>query len=491
VNGIFMGVNAASNYLEVMKTDGTFLALRQSDSGYGAAYNNATNILMFEGEPQEDGAPTSPTYALHFWNLTSGKTQDFPNVIGEHDFQYDPINNTFLTLQQHIVQVGNAPVLCDEIVQLDPNGKVLWTWDTYGHIPLTEASLFGETSPINGTDVEDFTHANTLDWRYNNSIIYLNTRNTNTFYKINETTGNIIWACGEFGNFTLLGDNGQPLPSVNGLPPSLWYHCHEVKEVSPDVFLMFDNDYENNTNPNNCHSRIIEVTVNETSMTAYVSRSWEAPIAYWDTYGGAAVLLPNGDFLGDFGDPTHQFPQNSINGQDQDWSFSDTGAVFVEVNPAGQVVRTFTFPVGCYVYRVETVNNPPVLVFQNPTPAPSFYISPTPTPPPIITTPTPTYGPSSTPTPLNTPTITATPTPTNAPTLSASPSSTSTPLINSQPLITSAHVAVIIFIAALVAVIFYMRKRISNHKTGKNNDKPYPSKIEMLELNYWQSNIWI
>ena len=53
-----------------------------------------------------------------------------------------------------------------------------------------------------------------IDWDYNNSIIYLNLRNTNTFYAINQTTGNIIWACGEFGNFTLLGANGQPLPML-------------------------------------------------------------------------------------------------------------------------------------------------------------------------------------------------------------------------------------------------------------------------------------
>ena len=187
------------------------------------------------------------------------------------------------------------------------------------------------------------THANTLDWDYNNNVIYLNLRNTNTFYKINQTTGNLIWACGEFGNFTLLGANGQPLLGVNGLPPSLWYHCHDVKEVSPDVFLIFDNDYENNTNPDDCHSQIIEVTLNETSMTAYVNWSWEAPIQYWDNYGGGALLLPNGDFLGNFGDPTHQLVQNSVGGGNQSWVFSDSGAVFVEVNPSGQVVKLGRF----------------------------------------------------------------------------------------------------------------------------------------------------
>jgi hypothetical protein len=34
--------------------------------------------------------------------------------------------------------------------------------------------------------------------------------------------------------------------------------------------------------------------------------------------------------------------------------------VFIEVDPAGQIMRTFTFPVGYYAYRVEalTVTSP-------------------------------------------------------------------------------------------------------------------------------------
>ena len=335
-----------SNYLVVMATNGTVLDLRESD-GYNAVYNIANNTLLFQGEPYVDGAGTAPTYATGIWNLATNATEHFPNVISHHDIQYDPFNNTFLTLEDYVMTVGGNPILYDKIVLVDAAGNVLWTWDTYNYIPLSEASPWNETSSVNGQTVEDFTHANSLDWDYNDSIIYLNIRNTNTFYKINQTTGDIIWACGEFGNFTLLDADGQQVSS-------LWYHSHDLKEVEPDVFTMFNNDYENNTNPADCHSSLLEVTLNETNMTAYVNWSWEAPTQYWTTYGGATVILPNGDILGDFGDPTHEYSQN------QPWDFNDTGAVFVEVNPAGQIVRTFTFPVGYYVYRVEplTVTSP-------------------------------------------------------------------------------------------------------------------------------------
>ena len=84
----------------------------------------------------------------------------------------------------------------------------------------------------------DFAQANSLDWQYADSIIYLNLRHTNTFYKINQTTGD---------------------KSVS----SLWYHSHNTKEVSHDVFTIFDNDIDNVTNPYDCYSRMIEVTLNE------------------------------------------------------------------------------------------------------------------------------------------------------------------------------------------------------------------------------------
>jgi hypothetical protein len=195
--------------------------------------------------------------------------------------------------------------------------------------------------------VIDFTHANAIQWDYNNSVVYLNVRHTNTFYKIDMNTGNIIWACGQFGNFTLLDSQGNPLPTNS----SLWYHSHSTRMVEPDVFTMFDNDFDNVTNRNDCHSRMIEVTLNETSMTAWVSWSWEAPTQYWTPYFGKTDRLPNGDRIGVFGSNTHQFQQN------QPWVGSDTGAVLVEVNPTGTVVRTWTFPPGWAIYRIDEVTS--------------------------------------------------------------------------------------------------------------------------------------
>ena len=135
-------------------------------------------------------------------------------------------------------------------------------------------------------------------------------------------------------------------------------------------------------------------------MTTSVNWSWEAPTQYWNTYGGATVILPNGDYLGG-SSATHH-----INFHKTNRGTSTTRAVLVEVNPNGQIVRTWTFPVGCYIYRVEAITN-------------------------LVNT-TPTVSPTST-TPLKT--------------------------INSQTIITSGAIIGAILVIAILSIIFILRKR--------------------------------
>lgn len=409
-------INQTIGYLVVMNTtNGNVSYFQQSDAGYGVAKNVGLNTVMFQGGQVLGGANTEPEQATSFWNYLTNATVTFPNVIGHHDVEYDPVNNTFLTFTDYTMQVGNTQTLFDKIVLLDATGNVLWSWDTYGHIPLSEADPFNLTATYNGVTAIDFTHSNALVWDYNDSIIYLNCRHTNTFYAINQTTGNIMWACGEFGNFTLLGDNGNPVSS-------LWYHSHDLEQVAPNVFSMFDNDFDNITNPDDCHSRMIDVTLNFSSMTAQVTWNWTAPTQYWTEFFGGNVKLPNGDRIGDFGTPTHQFPQN------QPWVGNNTGAVLVEVNQTGQVVRTFTFPVGWQIYRIDAITNQKP--FTLPTP-PS-----TPTPTPVTITPFPSIPQASPPIQSSSPESTSS----NGPLTSPTPSlSTSPPpsAIPSSPLSTS------------------------------------------------------
>jgi Arylsulfotransferase (ASST) len=330
--------------LDVMTTDGQLLYLRRSNDlpSYWPVKYISPDTLMFMGEPD--------SLATHFWNMKTNKTTDFPSVWGHHDIEYNPVTHTFLTFRDYIRVIDGHQVLMDHIYELNSTGGILWSWDTYadGHFslkdecPCNDTTASYQTATSAGQVLIDLTHSNSLQWIYDKNIIYFNMRAQNTFCKIDKTISRTIWCLGEHGNFALFDQNGNKVPS-------LWYHSHDVREVQPNVFLMFDNDYHNTTKPcqqsydgTSSHSRMLEVTVNEQNMTARTTWSWTAPSAYWTPYWGSVDILPNGDLIGAFGAQTHYVP-NTL------------GAEVVEVNPKGDVVRTYTFPYGLGIYRVTEI----------------------------------------------------------------------------------------------------------------------------------------
>ena len=339
-------LSPVASHVVVMTTNGQMLYHRTSyiPTSYWPVKYIAPDTLMYMGEPDSS--------ATHFWNVKTNKTTDFPNVWGHHDMIYNPTTHTFLTLQDYIRVIDGHQVLMDHIYELNSTGGILWSWDTYadGHFslndecPCNDTTASYPTATAAGQTLIDLTHANSLQWIFDQNIIYLNMRAQNTFCKIDKTTGKTDWCLGEHGNFALYDQNGKKVPS-------LWYHSHDLNEVSPNVFLMFDNDYHNTTKPcqvgnayngTGSHSRILEVSVNEQTMTARAIWSWTAPSAYWTPFWGSADILPNGDLIADFGSMSH-YVSNS------------TGAVVVEVNPQGQVVRTWTFAYGWGLYRVTEI----------------------------------------------------------------------------------------------------------------------------------------
>jgi hypothetical protein len=316
---------------------------------------------MYMGEPNSS--------ATHFWNLKTNRTVDFPNVWGHHDIEYNPNSRTFLTLRDYIRVIDGRNVLMDNITQLSITGDLLWSWDTYanGHISLNDECKCNDTTGgssgyLPGPTLIDLTHSNSLQWDFNTNVIYLNMRAQDTFCKISKTTNQEIWCLGKHGNFTLYNLNGEKVSS-------LWYHAHDVQEVQPDVFTIFDNDYYNETLPcpntfngTGLHSRMLEITVNEQNMTARENWGWTGPSAYWTPYWGSVDILPNGDIMGAFGANSHYVPNS-------------TGGVVVELNPSGQVMRTYTLPYGWGIYRVEPIAPLTVNDYDNLTHTSDFQIN--------------------------------------------------------------------------------------------------------------------
>jgi hypothetical protein len=425
-----LGSSMTSTYLVIMNTTGDMVVFSKSAPGwnYLVVKKMAEDTLMYQGDPVS---------TVHFWNFTTNEIIDFEGIFVHHDVEYNPVTETFLALRDYRRDVNGTDILFDKIVELSNTSQILWTWDTYDYLDLEDACPFNDTFFSSGQLVSDFTHSNTLQWNYNENIIYLNARNLNTFYAINKTTGELIWGCGEHGDFKLFDKDGAEVSS-------LWYHGHSLKEVEENVFIIFDNDYHNQTNSENAHSRILEITIDEENMTARESWSWSAPVDLWSQYWGDADRLPNGNRIGVFG--TQLKPYNST-----------IGAVLAEVDPQGNLVKTYTFPRGWGIYRIEELPTLNLSSIPTPTPSPSPFPTPTPTPY-VSITPTPSPSPSPSPTPSPSPS--PSPIPTQSP--SPSPSPTQTP---SKPFNMESF-SVLLIIAGIVTVVLialglrhYFRKR--------------------------------
>lgn len=195
--------NILQSYLINMRTNGQLLNLRQYNSSSGDYFEVkyiSQNMILFEGEAG---------LATHFWDLNTNQTIDFPNVRDyHHDICYNPTNGHFLVLKYDYRNVNGTYVLYDTIEEDDSTGGVVSVWYAYDHIPVSWASKFNETIRYNNVTYLDLTHCNAIMWNYQENVVYLNSRHLDTFFKINMTTGDVIWGCGKHGNFTLLTANG-------------------------------------------------------------------------------------------------------------------------------------------------------------------------------------------------------------------------------------------------------------------------------------------
>ncbi len=280
------------------------------------------------------------TDGVALWNLYSNRTI-YTGFIGNHEYEYNPVNNTIFTFKYNFSKIGEQKVVYETITEIDLSGKVIWSWDSSTLISLDMTCPFEDMMH----ESLDVTHGNSIFFDVEEDIIYYHARNQNTFYKIDHRTKQVIWGLGEYGDFTLFDLHGKQ-------KENLFYHGHSVEKVDDDTYILFDNDKHNQTNNNNQKSRILEITVNETTMTANISWVWTGSAEYYSSRWGDADRLPNGNRLGTFGTNNHL-------------SYTDIGARLVEVNKDGQIVWEMNFPnndIYDYgIYRMERFRYSPVI----------------------------------------------------------------------------------------------------------------------------------
>lgn len=320
-----------STVLLIIDMNGNVIAER--DLGSIPIFNNPAEFI--DPETVLIGTETGAA----FW-YPRNDTMDWLDIHGHHEYEYNPNNDTIFTLRYTPQQIDGVDYMFDTLCEYDLSGNLVWSWNV--------SDFISEEWWCPYKDMNNFfriiTHTNTIYYDADDDIIFLNVRNTNTFYKLNHTSKEVIWGLGEYGNFTLYDIHGDECEE-------LFYHAHAVEPIDANTFILFDNDYHNQTYEYNEISRIVEIKINETTMTANESWFYEAPHEYYSAYWGDADRLPNNNRIGTWGYPSTPA--------------DDISASLIEVNSNREIVWQLDLPYqGDFqygVYRMERFRFRPIL----------------------------------------------------------------------------------------------------------------------------------
>jgi len=108
---------------------------------------------------------------------------------------------------------GTTNVIGDVIVDIDPNGNVVWGWSAFDYLDVNR-HLQG---------LPDWTHSNALVYTADGSLL-ISMRHQSWILKIDYAngtgTGKILWKLGEDGDFTLVGGD-----------PSQWFYGQHYPNI--------------------------------------------------------------------------------------------------------------------------------------------------------------------------------------------------------------------------------------------------------------------
>jgi len=306
-----INLNWVRSIVVVMDMEGNFVNTLVNNDGFNRIYEtqmfNSTTVMYL----------TASDHIPYLWNFRTDtvKALNFPS--GFHDFEYNPFTDTFLVKRFAIQgQYDGLEIQYHDLYEYDRSGNVLWYWNSSKYFPFNPDLWTGET--FEGQI--EYMHANSIFWEVETGKIFYNSKNFDTFYQIDKSTGKVDWGLGRLGNFTLLDETGKVVDS-------LWYHAHSVEKIAPDRFILYDNDDMNLTRSDPTAdgiSKMVEIKINLDNMTAQRVWSYSSPADHYSPVWGDANRLPNGNSLATFAYFTHD-------------------SYLTEVNPAGDVVWEVAF----------------------------------------------------------------------------------------------------------------------------------------------------
>jgi hypothetical protein len=197
-------------------------------------------------------------------------------------------------------------IMGDEVLILDTNWNVVWTWNAFDWLPVSRAAILGEKCPAcslgNVEGCCPITLANKAnDWLHGNSLAYDSTdgnlimslRSQDWVIKIDYENGagdgHVIWTLGYQGDFTMINT-----PDI----PSPWFsHQHDVEvwvTYNPKLLTLFDNGNTRHSTDPSADSRGQVLSIDETALTVDIYANVDFP--FYSSGYGTSQILDNGNY---------------------------------------------------------------------------------------------------------------------------------------------------------------------------------------------------
>jgi arylsulfate sulfotransferase len=223
------------------------------------------------------------------------------SIINFHHDQLTLPNGHWIALSNVYKDFTNLPgfpgvtkVLGDVVLDLDPDGNVVWAWSGFDHLDINRHPM--GLPPFSGG--ADWTHANALVYTPDGNLL-LSMRNQNWILKLDyqngQGAGDILWRLGEDGDFTLVGGD-----------PSQWFYAQHYPNPfstngSQTTMAIWDNGnlrptaggYLCNGTTIACFSRATIFQIDESTMVANLV--WQDTPGLYSGWGGSIGVLGKGN----------------------------------------------------------------------------------------------------------------------------------------------------------------------------------------------------
>ncbi len=199
-----------------------------------------------------------------------------------HEFLLTPNGDAYFAVDSPVHVPGVSKTTIDSVIQeVDiRTGLVLFEWHALDHVGLNESDF----SPRSSANPFDPFHLNSISLDHDGNLI-VSMRNTSAVYKIDHTTGQIIWRLG-----------GKRSSFKMGKGTTTWEQHNAI--VQPDGTLTL---FDDGAGPPVVHqfSRGIRERLDTRKMTATLVQEYDHSPKLSADFEGSVQLLPNGDvFLG-------------------------------------------------------------------------------------------------------------------------------------------------------------------------------------------------